>query len=139
MVCASAIVTRDVTSVVNSLNAEGGSIGTLTTQTSAFTSSGCSALGGLLTQNIQVEIWLQQAATDIANSGSFSALECDRIRTAIANLILAHSAGLRLTTTKVYLPLQLADIWERGLIGYKNRILLGVVWRRLGLGITWAI
>ena len=102
---ASAIVTRDVTTVVNSLNAEGSGMATLTTQTSAFTSADCSVLGGLLTQTILVENKIQQAGTDIAaNPVSFTAPECNQINTAISNSLPAHSLGLYLTSAKVYIP-----------------------------------
>ncbi|PUU80817.1 hypothetical protein B9Z19DRAFT_1122963 [Tuber borchii] len=100
-VFASAIVTRDITTLVDSLNAEGSAMETLTTQTSAFTSADCSVLGGLLTQTVLLENKIQQAGTDIAASpGSLTALECDQIKTAISNLLPAHSLGLYLTSAK---------------------------------------
>lgn len=105
IVFASTIVTRDTTTVLNSLNAEGSAMGALTTQTGAFTSSGCSVLSGLFSQTLQVENKIQQVATDIAaNSGSFSAEGCNQIKAAISNLLPTHEAGLRLTAAKVYLP-----------------------------------
>jgi len=63
-------------------------MGALTTQTGAFTSSGCSVLSGLLSQTLQVENKIQQVATDIAaNSGSFSTQGCNQIKAAISNLL----------------------------------------------------
>lgn len=114
-VFASAIVTRDVTTVVNSLNTEGSAMATLTTQTKAFTSADCSVLSGLLTQTLLVENKIQQAGTDIAaNSGSFTATECDQIKTAISNLLPAHSLGLYLTSAKVYIlpPSTTLQFWN---------------------------
>ena len=104
IVFASTIVTRDTTTVVNSLNAEGSAMGALTTQTGAFTSSGCSVLSGLLSQTLQVENKIQQAATDIANSGSFSTNGCNQIKAAISNLLPTHQTGLSLTSSKVHPP-----------------------------------
>jgi len=81
---------------------------TLTTQTGAFTSANCAALGGLLTQTVLVETHIQQAGTDLAaHPGSFSALECDQIEDAISALLPAHALGLYLTSSKVYPSLQI--------------------------------
>ncbi|PUU76132.1 hypothetical protein B9Z19DRAFT_283602 [Tuber borchii] len=69
---ASAIITQEITTVANSLNADDSSLATLKIQTSAFTITDCSVLSWLLTLTIMVENWTMQATTGImTDSRSF--------------------------------------------------------------------